>query len=135
MYLCMQSKYNAVMNIIILSLILLAVFFNTVAQLALKTGMSQIGHFTFHCANFTPIIWKAVTCPWIILGTATYVGSMMVWLMVLSRSSVGIAYPMSSLGYVTSAIAAYYFLGEDLSMIRLTGIFVILVGVYIVAKS
>jgi len=123
------------MNTIVLSLILLSVFFNTVAQLALKAGMGQIGHFTFHYANFIPIAWKAVTCPWIILGIATYVGSMMVWLMVLSRSSVGIAYPMSSLGYVTSAIAAYYLLGEDLSVIRLAGIFVILVGVYIVAKS
>ena len=66
---------------------------------------------------------------------ATYVGSMIIWLMVLSRSSVSIAYPMSSLGYITSAVAAYYFLGEDLSVVRLVGIFVILVGVYIVAKS
>lgn len=128
-------KYNTVMNTIVLSLILLSVFFNTVAQLALKAGMSQIGNFTFHYTNFVPIVWKAITCPWIVLGMATYVGSMMVWLMVLSRSSVGLAYPMSSLGYITSAIAAYYLLGEDLSVIRLVGIFVILVGVYIVAKS
>jgi len=103
--------------------------------LALKAGMSQIGHFAFHYTNILPIAWQAVTCPWIILGMTTYVGSMMIWLMVLSRSSVGVAYPMSSLGYITSAIAAYYFLGEDLSVIRVVGIFVILVGVYIVAKS
>lgn len=123
------------MNTILLSLILLAVVFNTVAQLALKSGMNQIGHFTFHSANIIPIAWQVVTCPWIVLGVATYVGSMLVWLLVLSRSSVGIAYPMSSLGYITSAVAAYYFLGEDLSVVRLVGIFVILVGVYIVAKS
>lgn len=123
------------MNTILLSLILLAVVFNTVAQLALKSGMNQIGHFTFHYTNIIPIAWQVVTCPWIVLGVATYVGSMLVWLLVLSRSSVGIAYPMSSLGYITSAVAAYYFLGEDLSVVRLVGIFVILVGVYIVAKS
>ena len=123
------------MNTIVLSLILLSVVFNTIAQLALKSGMNQIGRFTFHYTNIIPIAWQIVTCPWIVLGVATYVGSMLVWLMVLSRSSVGIAYPMSSLGYVTSAVAAYYFLGEDLSVIRLAGIFVILIGVYIVAKS
>lgn len=123
------------MNTIVLSLILLAVVFNTIAQLALKSGMNQIGHFTFQFANLIPIAWQAVTCPWIILGVATYVGSMLIWLMVLSRSSVGIAYPMASLGYITSAVAAYYFLGEDLSVVRLTGIFVILIGVYIVTKS
>lgn len=123
------------MNTIVLSLILLAVVFNTVAQLALKAGMNQIGQFTFHYTNLVPIAWQVMTCPWIVLGVATYVGSMLVWLMVLSRSTVGIAYPMSSLGYITSAVAAYYFLGEDLSMVRLLGIFVILTGVYIVAKS
>lgn len=123
------------MNAITLYLILLAVVFNTIAQLVLKSGMNQIGHFTFHYTNLIPVVWQAATCPWIVLGMATYVGSMIIWLMVLSRSSVSIAYPMSSLGYITSTVAAYYFLGEDLSVVRLVGIFVILVGVYIVAKS
>lgn len=123
------------MDLIVFGLVLLAVAFNTVAQLALKMGIDRIGAFVFHWSNFIPIILKIMVSPWIILGLVIYVGSVGVWLMVLSRAPVSIAYPMSSLGYVTSAIAAYYLLGEDLSAIRVAGIIVILIGVYMVARS
>jgi drug/metabolite transporter (DMT)-like permease len=123
------------MNSIIFTLILLAVFFNTVAQLVLKVGMEKIGTFAFSWSNFIPIILKAAASPWIVLGIIIYVGSVRVWLMVLSRTPVSIAYPISSLAYITSAIAAYYFLGEDLNIIRVAGIVIILLGVYLVARS
>ena len=123
------------MNLIIIILILLAVIFNTVAQLALKVGMNQIGAFVFHWSNFAPVILKIVISPWIILGLTIYIGSVGVWLMVLSRAPMSIAYPMSSLSFVASAIAAYYFLGESLPGIRIAGIIVILIGVYMVAKA
>lgn len=123
------------MNPIILILILLAVVFNTAAQIALKLGMNQIGEFIFHWTNIIPIVLKVIMSPWIVLGTIIYVGSLGVWLMVLSRAPVSIAYPMSSLGYVTSAIVAYYLLGENLSILRIIGILVILIGVYMVAKT
>lgn len=123
------------MSYIIFYLTLLAVFFNTAAQLVLKVGMNKIGVFDFSWANIIPITLKVIFSPLIALGIFIYVGSVFVWLMVLSRAPVSVAYPMSSLGYVTSTIAACYFLGENLSILRITGIFVILVGVYMVAKG
>jgi len=123
------------MNFLIFSLILLCAVFNTVAQLALKIGMDRIGHFAFSFANVVPIAWKAITSPMIFFGLATYVGSVIIWLIVLSRAPVSIAYPMSSLGYVISAVAAYYLCGENLSLIRISGILIILLGVFLVAKS
>lgn len=123
------------MNPIVFALILFAVIFNTVAQVVLKMGMDRIGMFVFHWSNFVPIVFKIMVSPWIIIGLMMYVGSVAIWLMVLSRAPMSVAYPISSLGYVTSAIAAYYLLGEDLSVLRIAGILVILVGVYMVAKS
>ena len=123
------------MSLIIFILILLTVFFNTAAQIALKAGMLQIGHFGFTWENFIPITLKIIASPWIIFGIIIYAGSVGVWLMVLSRIPVSIAYPISSLGYVTSAIAAYYLWGENLTLIRIAGIIVILVGVYMVARN
>jgi drug/metabolite transporter (DMT)-like permease len=123
------------MNLIVFSLIMLSVVFNTAAQLALKAGISAIGTFSFTFANIIPISLKIISSPWIIIGMAIYVGSVTVWLMVLSRAPVSMAFPMSSLAYVTSAIAAYYLLGEDLSLVRIAGIIVIMIGVFLVAKS
>jgi len=123
------------MNFVVFALIILSVLFNTAAQIALKAGMLQIGHFNFTWENLIPIILKIIASPWIILGMMIYVGSVSVWLLVLSRTPISIAYPMASLGYITSAIAAYYLWGEDLTLMRIAGIIVILVGVYMVAKT
>ena len=123
------------MNITVFALIMLAVVFNTAAQLFLKVGMERIGEFVFSWSNAVPVFLQIIVNPWIVSGTAIYVGSMAVWLLVLSRAPVSMAYPMSSIGYVTSAIAAYYLLSENLSPIRILGILVIIVGVFMIARS
>lgn len=119
----------------IFALILLGVLLNTAAQLMLKAGMGQIGHFEFSAANILPIGVKVMGNMPIISGLAMYVLSVMVWLLVLSRVQVSFAYPMLSIGYVVNAIAAYYIFGEPLTSARLLGIFIIIAGVYLVAQS
>lgn len=123
------------MNIIIFILIIISVLLNTAAQLALKAGMFQVGAFDFSWENIIPITIKIIAAPWIIFGMLIYVGSVSIWLMVLSRTPVSIAYPITSLGYIATAFAAYYIWGENLTLTRITGIIVILIGVYLVAKS
>jgi len=116
-------------------LILLGVFLNTGAQLMLKAGVIQIGHFEFSAANVIPIGLKVMGSPPIITGLCLYVVSVGVWLLVLSRVQVSFAYPMLSIGYVVNALAANYFFGEPLGSVRMLGIFIIIAGVYLVAQS
>jgi multidrug transporter EmrE-like cation transporter len=73
--------------------------------------------------------------PHILGGLACYVISVVVWVIALSRVPVSIAYPMLSIGYVVNAVAAWYLLGEVLTPMRLTGIGIIIVGVFLVARS
>lgn len=108
---------------------------NAAAQLLLKIGMNRIGEFEFQLNNIFPIGLQIATNLPIILGIGTYVVSVLVWLMVLSRVDVGVAYPMVSLGYIVTAIASYFFLAESLSALRISGILVILLGVFLVARS
>jgi multidrug transporter EmrE-like cation transporter len=116
-------------------LILLGVLLNASAQLLLKAGMTQIGNFEFKLANAIPIGLQIMVNPPIIMGLFTYVFSVGVWLLVLSRVQVSFAYPMLSIGYIVNAIAAYYLFGESLSIMRITGIFVIIVGVYLISQT
>lgn len=119
----------------IFALILCGVLLNASAQLLLKAGMSQIGHFDFTIANAFPIGLKVASNPPIVTGLFMYVMSVVVWLLVLSRVQVSFAYPMLSIGYVVNALAAYYFFGEPLTSVRMLGIFIIIGGVYLVAQS
>lgn len=123
------------MNIVILALIFFTVICNVIAQLFLKIGMGRIGFFSFNLSNILPIALQVSTSIWIISGLGIYLISVISWLLVLSRSEVSIAYPMSSLGYIFTAIAAYFFLGENFSMVRVLGIVIIIFGVYLVAKG
>ncbi|MBK2126040.1 SMR family transporter [Fangia hongkongensis] len=122
------------MTIVIWSLLLFGVFLNACAQLFLKFGVDRIGEFSFTLQNLIPIGWKLATNYFVILGLLCYVISVVVWLMVLSRIPVGIAYPMVSIGYIITAIAGYFLLGESLTVTRVIGILVIIIGVYLVAR-
>src|SRR5579883_757744 len=129
------TKTKALLAMMIAALILAGVLLNAGAQLLLKAGMSQIGHFEFTLANAMPIGVKILGNPPIVMGLTLYVISVGLWLLVLSRVPVSMAYPMVSLGYVVTAIAAYYLFGEPLTSMRLLGIFIIIGGVYLVAQN
>jgi multidrug transporter EmrE-like cation transporter len=116
-------------------LILLGVLLNAAAQLLLKAGMNTIGHFEFSTINMLPIGLKVMASPPIVAGLFAYVVSVGVWLLVLSRVQVSFAYPMLSIGYIVNALAAYYFFGEDLSLMRIGGVVVIMAGVYMISQT
>jgi multidrug transporter EmrE-like cation transporter len=123
------------MSALSLALVLTGVLLNAVAQLMLKAGTNAIGAFQFSTANLAPIGWKVATQPFILGGLACYAVSVVVWILALSRVEVSIAYPMLSIGYVVNAVAAYFLFGEAVGVQRLVGIGVIILGVYIVARS
>ncbi len=117
------------------ALILTGVLLNAAAQLLLKAGTNAVGHFEFHVDNLVPVGWKLATEPHILTGMMCYAISLVVWIMALSRVPVSIAYPMLSIGYVVNAIVAYLWLGEAVNATRMLGIGVIVLGVFIVARS
>jgi multidrug transporter EmrE-like cation transporter len=118
-----------------LPLILVGVLLNAGAQLLLKEGMRRVGYFEFAWANAIPVGIQVAGNPFVLLGVAAYVLSVLVWLLVLSRVEVSFAYPLLSIGYIVNAIAGYYLFQENLSMTRITGILIIIAGVYLVTRS
>lgn len=123
------------MTMLSFALVLSGVLLNAAAQLLLKAGTNAIGHFEFTAANAVPIGLKVAAQPFILGGLGCYVISVVVWILALSRVEVSIAYPMLSIGYVVNAVAAYLLFGEAVTVQRLVGIGIIVVGVYIVARS
>lgn len=123
------------MSIISFSLVLTGVLLNAAAQLMLKAGTNAIGAFEFTAANVVPVGWKIATQPFVVSGIACYVVSVVVWILALSRTEVSIAYPMLSIGYVVNAAAAWYLFGEAVTPMRLAGIGIVVLGVFIIARS
>jgi multidrug transporter EmrE-like cation transporter len=123
------------MNGLSFLLILIGVLLNATAQLLLKAGTNSIGHFAFTADNILPIGWRLATQPYIFGGLSCYVVSVVIWIMALSRVDVSVAYPMLSIGYVVNAIAAWFLFGESITLAKLAGIGIIILGVFIVSRA
>ena len=116
-------------------LILSGVLLNAVAQLFLKQGMLQIGHFDFTVANALTVGAKVATSPSVALGLGCYGLSVGLWLLVLSRVDVSFAYPFLSVGYVVTAAIGYTMFNEAIGVARVLGIALICLGVIFIARS
>jgi len=124
------------MTILTWVLLLGGVLLNAAAQLLLKaatrtSGMliSDSGSVSWTAANElirTVPLWVGLSC---------YGVSVLLWLGALSRVPVSIAYPMLSIGYVVNAFAAAFLFGEALTVAKMSGIFLIVVGVIVLARA
>ncbi len=122
-------------NQLVLGLILLDVGLNVLGQLSLKFGMSKLGNFALSLSALPPVFARAAFNPFILLGVVCYGMGFLVWLVVLAKAEVSYAYPLISLGYVFTAIMAWALMGETLTITRMSGILVICLGVFLVARS
>jgi multidrug transporter EmrE-like cation transporter len=118
-----------------LALVLTGVMLNAAAQLLLKAGSRAITDVSFSLANTWTLAARMALNPPILGGLALYVISVVFWILALSRVDVSVAYPMLSIGYIVSALAGWLLFSEAVSPARIAGIVVIIVGVWLVARS
>ena len=123
------------MNLISFALIFTGVMLNAAAQILMKAGTNSIGYFEFSMANIVPIGWKLATEWHIVAALFCYALSVIIWILALSRVPVSIAFPLLSMAYIVTAIAAWYLLGEALSLTKVAGIVVIILGVIIISRA
>ncbi len=116
-------------------LILTGVLLNAVAQLALKASVKGMGAISLSLSGSSGVALRLMSEPWLWVGLFCYGISVVIWILALSRVDVSIAYPMLSIGYVVNAFAAWMLFGEVLSVAKLAGIGIIIIGVYILARA
>ena len=119
-----------------IQLLITSVIFNVTANILLKTGVTKIGGISGQKTLLSTELAKAALSPFIIFGLMLYGLSFIIWLRVLSFNDLSRAYPIfASLVFLLTTIGAVRFLGENITITRIVGIVVILLGIYIVAKS
>lgn len=116
-------------------LILIGVLLNAVAQLLLRKGMMLIGNVQVSLESILALFPKLIINIYIWGGLLGYAISVIVWLIVLSRLEVSYAYPFLSIGYIVTAVIGYYFLGESMSIYKISGIAVICAGIVLLYKA
>ncbi len=123
------------MNFINFILVLVGVLLNAAAQLCIKQGMNMIGNVSLDAGAVLAMIPRASINPYILAGLACYVVSVLVWMIVLSKVEVSLAYPFLSIGYIVTAFVGYFFMGETLGLYKVLGIITICAGIGIMFKA
>ena len=117
-----------------LALMLLSVSLNALAQIFLRkaaTGISEV----LHIGPITSVVTTLVFDPFLLLGMICYGVSILVWIAVLARVEVSVAYPFLSVGYIIVIFAGFFFLGEDVTALRVAGVALICAGLACIAQS
>jgi len=118
----------------ILLLLVFNVSLTVTGQLLLKQGMLKVGP-VGSLRDAIPKLIQAFLNPFVIGGISVYGFTTMIWLVILSRVKLGVAYPMISLGYVLSIFLAWLLFRESVPKTRGIGTIVICIGVYLVSSS
>jgi drug/metabolite transporter (DMT)-like permease len=115
--------------------ILLSVLLGVVGQLLLKHGMTVMGQLDIGASGIVAALWQIATSPYVVGGLLIYVSGTFFWLLALNRVDLSYAYPFASLSYVLIFFASWLILHENISPLRVAGMLVICLGVFLVARS
>lgn len=105
-------------------------------QTALKSGMGQVGEIGSlrQLLNLGTLV-RIFTNHRVLAGMSLYVISMVLWLGALSNLKLSFMYPLLSLSYVLTAISAFLFLGESLTLINWVGISLVVGGCLLIIRA
>ena len=113
-------------------------FFNVlltvIGQILFKQGMNMVGRVD-SLRDALGKLTQAFLNPYVLSGIAIYGFTTLVWLVILSRVKLSIAYPMLSFGYVLSILFSWMLFKESIPKTRIIGALIICIGVYLVAQG
>ena len=73
--------------------------------------------------------------PWIVGGLFLYGSGTLLWLFCLRHLDLSLAYPLGTLQYAFIFLGAWFFFDENLSLQRMIGTAIIVLGVVIIAAT
>jgi len=100
------------------------------SQVMLRRGMSVLDGL-----GAIDLARGAATSPWVVGGLAFYLLGTVVWLLVLSRLDLAVAYPLGALNYVFITALSATVLHETIPPLRWVGTAIILIGILVVARG
>jgi drug/metabolite transporter (DMT)-like permease len=117
--------------------ILISVGIGALGQVLLKKGMNDMGPLSLSLPwnQLGGVLWRVATNPYVFIGLAIYLVSMVFWLIALSHVDLSYAYPFASLSYGIMLIASWIFFSESITPLRLVGTLIICMGVLVISRG
>jgi drug/metabolite transporter (DMT)-like permease len=127
---------NNKINFKIISLIILIDLLESTYEFFFKKGMLMVGEFNFSTLSImSDYAARVLSNGWIWMGFAIIIIETLMWFAVLSKIDLSVAFPVASSSYIFILLISIFFLHEDVGLNRLVGTVLIILGIYLVARS
>jgi drug/metabolite transporter (DMT)-like permease len=118
------------------TLAIVGVMIATGGQLLLRAGMERVGYIgATRIGKPLTLIMQVATEPRVIFGLVLFGVSAAMWLIVLSRVPLSLAYPFAGLTYVFVTFFSRWVLHESVPPLRWFALLLIVVGVVLVGAT
>ena len=104
-------------------------------QTLLKLAIVRAGGISILEIGVVGLIRKFIEVPYIVVGFGLYGVSSILWLQVLSKLDISVAFPLVSLTYVATLILGRFLFNEPVNLCRIVGVLLICSGVFFVIQS
>jgi uncharacterized membrane protein len=118
----------------IISLIVCTDIFDTVSQLSIKLAINHLDAQVNSWKKAIAFLFKLLGMRRLWISFIFSAASLSVWLFVLSKADLSLAYSIDSLRYIFITIASLIFLKERIGVIRWLGIVSIFFGIMLVTR-
>ena len=117
-------------------ILLVGLVLEAVGVVLLSQGLHEIGELRrVSAGELARLIGRGATNRYILLGVAFEAAFFGILLYLLSQRDVSLIWPLTSLGFVITALAARFLRHEEISALRWAGVGLIVVGAALVAWS
>jgi drug/metabolite transporter (DMT)-like permease len=121
--------------LVILGLIIVTDLCDTVSQLVLKSSINQLKFQVDSIKKIIHFLLRLALVPRVWIGLVFSLFSLLLWLFVLSKADLSLAYSMDSLRYVFITFASVVVLKEHVGKMRWMGIAAIVIGIMMVSHG
>lgn len=123
------------MSVLELTIILVTVSLSAFAQLALKVGVSSPAMESAMKSGGMELFTSTITSPLIWVGLTIYGLSVVMWLWVLSKVELSVAYPFVGVSFLLTMVFGVFLLNEAVTPTRIFGTIFIVMGCVMVART
>jgi drug/metabolite transporter (DMT)-like permease len=118
---------------LIYALLLIAISLTVSGEVLLKLGMNQVRAEVGAFSASLPVLIRTFTDWRIVIGFGLIFSGALFWLGVISRADFSFAYPLLALSYVIAMIPARFILHEDVTLNRVLGALIVVVGAIVIS--
>ena len=116
--------------------LLLAISFGVVSQLIIKWQMSAFSFDDYETWQDKFILaFSMLLNPYIIISLVLTLLAGVTWMIAMTKFEISYAYPFTLLGLVLVTIFSVVFFGESISVYKIGGIALIILGVVVISKG